>query len=85
MSFDAALVKEQGITFAVVLVKNHVFNSTTSKSEAVDSFHPYFPGTPIVIARQRNGNMEYYGRKDIVNFLSNLHHSQLPWKKYSLR
>jgi hypothetical protein len=85
MSFDAALVKEQGITFAVVLVRSHVFNSTASRDEALESFGPHFPGVPIILARQRNHNMEYYGREDIVKFLAKIHHSQLPWKRYSVR
>lgn len=83
MQFDAAVVKEQGVKFAVVMVKSHVFNNTASKNEAINSFSSYFPAMPIVIARETRGTVEYAGRKDIVNFLANLHPSQLPWKRYS--
>jgi hypothetical protein len=82
MQFDAALVNEQGVKFAVVMVKSHVFSSTTSKNEAIDSFYPHF-GVPIIIARERGGSLEYFGRKNIVKFLSSVHSSQLPWKRYS--
>lgn len=85
MTFDAALVEEQGVTFAVVLVKKHVFNFITSKMDAISSFRPYFPGAHIILARQQPGGMEYYGDEDIVAFLSNIHSSQLPWKRYSRR
>jgi hypothetical protein len=31
MSFDAALVREQGVTFAVVVVKGHVVSYDSSR------------------------------------------------------
>ncbi len=83
MTFDAALVKEQGVTFAVVLVKSHMFNFITSKKDAISTYRPYFPGVRIILARQQPGGMEYYGDNKIVAFLSSIHHSQLPWKRYS--
>jgi len=80
--FDAAVIKEQGVTFAVVAVKRHVFNTNSSLNEAKTSFQPYFPGMPVVLMRQdSHGRSEYYGRQDLVKFLSHVHPSRMPWRR----
>jgi len=43
MSFDAALVREQGITFAVVVVKGHVISSDSSRGRRCSAFGVHFP------------------------------------------
>jgi len=84
MSFDAALVREQGVTFAVVVVKGHVVNSTSSRTEAMTSFRMQFPGVPVVLmAQDGRGRPTYWGRTDIVKFLANVPVNALPWKRYS--
>lgn len=84
MQLEGAIIKEQGQTFAIVIVKSYVLNSN-SKDSASQEFAKYFPGMPIILmAQNSNGIPTYYGRRDIVDFLSNLHISQIPWKKYTL-
>lgn len=84
MQFDAALVKEQGVTFAVVVVKKHVVNSLHESQKAIASFSQSFPNTPIILMGQdARGVPTFRGRRDIVNFLSRVHVSRLPWKRYS--
>lgn len=84
MTFDGALVKEQGITFAVVAVKSYVTQSTQQANEAIDGFARFFPGVPVILMSQNyDGRANYYGRRDIVNFLSRISAYQLPWKKYT--
>jgi hypothetical protein len=79
---DYALVKEQGVTFAVVIVKNHVMQNQSSKEDAIESFRHYFPQVPIILMSQNiRGVPQYYGRKDIVQFLSKIDHRRLPWKR----
>lgn len=81
---QGAVITEQGVTFAIVIVKSHVFNTSTSREEAIEAFSRYFPSMPIVLMRQDSrGTPEYFGRKDIVSFLSNIHPSQIPWKEYT--
>lgn len=83
MQIEGAIIKEQGQTFAIVIVKSHVLNSN-NKDLASQEFSKYFPEMPIIlIAQNSNGTPTYYGRKDIVAFLSKLHVSQIPWKKYT--
>lgn len=82
MQLEGAIIKEQGQTFAIVIVKSHVLNST-ERDDAAKQFSRYFPNMPIILMAQNSkGIPTYYGRKDIVDFLSNLHLSQIHWKKY---
>lgn len=83
MQLEGAIIKEQGQSFAIVIVKSHVLNSN-ERDSARQEFSKYFPGMPIILmAQNSSGTPTYYGRKDIVDFLSKLHISQIPWKKYT--
>lgn len=83
MQLEGAIIKEQGQTFAIVIVKPQVLNST-ERDVTAQQFSIYFPGMPIILMAQNSrGIPTYYGRKDIVAFLSNLHISQIPWKRYT--
>lgn len=83
--FQGAVIKEQGITFAIVIVKSHVLNSQTESEKTAQTFGGVFPGMPIVLMAQNSrGVPTYWGRKDIVKFLGNLHISQIPWNEYTL-
>lgn len=84
MSIDAALVREHGVTFAVVVVKAHVVASESSRDEAAASFAAKFPGVPIVLmAQDGRGRPTYWGRSDIVRFLARVPFQRLPWKRWS--
>jgi hypothetical protein len=84
MQFDGAVVKEQGVVFAIVIVKQSATQNSTSSNEARDAFQGYFPGMPLVLASQdAAGRFTYQGRKDIVAFLAQLDPRRIPWKKYT--
>lgn len=84
MNFDGAVIKEQGVTFAIVVVKPHVIQNSFTADKARESFSRYFPGMPIILMAQNSrGIPTYQGRKDIVKFLSNIHPSRIPWKHYT--
>lgn len=83
MYFDGALVKEQGVTFAIVIVKPSVLTSR-DREEIRDSFSSVFPNVPIILmAQDVRGTPTYHGRRDIVNFLSKIDHGRIPWKRYN--
>ncbi len=83
-SLDAALVKEQGVTFAVVAVQSGT-TSSNRRDAACTEFSRSFNGAPVVLMEQdSSGRPRYYGRTDLVKFCSNLHVEQLPWKRWSL-
>ncbi|OIM97948.1 hypothetical protein BFR57_09485 [Idiomarina sp. MD25a] len=84
MKFQGAVIKEQGVTFAIVVVKKHILDSPHQSEEAISTFMPLFPGMPVVLMAQGSrGIPEYRGRTDIVNFLANVHPSQIPWQEYT--
>jgi hypothetical protein len=86
MQIDAALVKEQGQSFAVVVVdRNMAFKTDQAKREAQASFAHLFPGVPIVLMWQDSqGTPTYWGRPDIAKFLASINLQQVPWKRYTV-
>lgn len=81
---QGAVIKEQGVTFAITVVKKHILNSQTQCQQAAQSFQHLFPDMPIVLMGQDSrGTPSYWGRKDIVNFMGNIHPNRIPWKEYT--
>lgn len=82
MEFDGAVIKEQGVTFAIAVVKPFVLNSS-SREQVRSSFVPFFGNIPIILmAQNTHGIPTYNGRRDIVHFLANVHPARIPWKHY---
>jgi hypothetical protein len=85
MTIDGAVVTEQGVKFAIVVVQNHILNSQQQSNEAQNSFRTIFPGMPVILMGQdTHGTPQYYGREDIVQFLANIDISRIPWMKYTV-
>jgi hypothetical protein len=85
MRIQGAVIKEQGVTFAIVVVKRHVVDNSREASRAIHSFRPVFPGLPIVLmAQDSRGVPTYYGRQDVARFLANVPMSAIPWKEYTI-
>ena len=79
MQIDGAVIKEQGVTFAIVVVKQSAMHSNPL------TFSRLFPGMPVVLMSQdSHGIPTYRGRPDIVNFLANIDPSRIPWKRYTV-
>ena len=86
MQFEGALLKEQGVKFAIVIVKPYVLQNTFEADDARRSFAPFFePGIPIILmAQDSRGVPTYQGRRDIVKFLASIDHRRIPWKRYTV-
>src|SRR5690606_27613400 len=70
MRIQAALVREQGVRFAVVVVKRSALNDHSSRDGLRARFARVFSGVPVVLmAQDHRGTPTYYGRTDIVRFL----------------
>lgn len=83
-SFEGAVVTEQGVTFAIVVVKHHVTQSSHESDRVRESFQPHFPGLHVVLASQDSrGTFRYQGRKDLASFLASIDASRIPWRKYT--
>lgn len=79
----AAIVKEQGNVFTVIMVKQGYANQQTLNSYTQSM--PHNLPRPIVLAEQSASGTRYFGHPNIVNFLSSIYAEQLPWKEYSLQ
>lgn len=87
MRITGAVIKEQGVTFGVVLMRRTAFANVTSRRQfhATAQGLPMFRGIPLVVAAQdHRGRTTYWGRHDLVRFLGSLLVEQLPWKEYTL-
>ena len=85
MRFQGAVVREQGQTFAIVIVQRHVVDDRSEAANAIASFSPVFPGLPVVLmAQDSSGRPTYYGRQDISRFLANVPLRAIPWQDYTL-
>jgi hypothetical protein len=83
VKITGALVQEQNVRFAVVLVKSQIMISIDREQMAEQS-RRYFPGYNIVLMSQDSrGNPTFYGRRDIVRFLQNVPVNAFPWKEYT--
>ncbi len=85
MRIQGAVIREQGQTFAVVVVKQHVIDNSSTAADAMAGFAPVFPGMPIVLMAQDNsGRPKYYGRRDISQFLASVPLQRIPWREYTI-
>lgn len=86
MKIQGAVVREQGVTFAVVTVKKHVVGNRIQANDIIYSLRPVFPGLPVILmAQDSRGTPTYYGRSDIARFLASVPLSAIPWKEYGIR
>ena len=85
MVIDAALVREQGQTFAVVVVRQGIIGNRAEADRAQGAYAPAFDFVPVILMEQDSrGRPTYYGRDDIVRFLSNIDFRRLPWSQWTL-
>jgi hypothetical protein len=86
MRIQGATIREQGVTFAIIIVKPHVIDMRTRADETICSLQDAFSSMPIILMSQNyRGIPRYYGRHDIVNMLKNVPTQCIPWKEYDVR
>lgn len=79
--WQIALVREQGVSFGVALVRDHVLNNTSERDGLMQALSVHL-GQPVVLLGERQHRL--FGRQDIVRFLRNVHPSRLPWRTVTL-
>ena len=85
MKMRAAVIQEQGVTFAVVHVNSSVTNYTSKSIYTRRELQKLFPGLPVILmSLDSNGSPHFYGRKDIVSFLQSIRLDQIPWRSFDL-
>lgn len=86
MKGHVALVREQGVEFAVVAVKPHVLaKPKPQKDDLVSAYSLEFGVPAVLMAQDARGRATYYGRRDLVNFLFHVLVEQLPWREFTIR
>jgi len=84
MQFEGAVIREQGVTFAVVIVQKHVVDNHFEADGAIQSLGSVFPGMPVVLmAQDTGGRPTYYGRRDISQFMASVPLQAIPWRRYN--
>ena len=67
MTIHGAVIIEQGVTFAIVAVRQSVTQYTVRITQMRQALSVYFPNMPIILMSQdSSGTPHFYGRKDIV-------------------
>jgi hypothetical protein len=85
MKFQGAVVKEQGVTFGIVVVTPQVLQTDYATDEMIQFGKRAFGPIPIVLmAQDSRGRPSYKGRPDIVKFLASIDYHRIPWKEYTL-
>jgi hypothetical protein len=85
MKIHGAVVIEQGVTFAIIVVKRSAMNADGVARETRAIFQGLFPGLPMVLASQDEyGDFEYQGREDLVSFLVSIQAWRIPWMEYTV-
>jgi len=83
--FEGAVIREKGVTFAVVIGRQSVLQNNTDADRAIQSFQPVFPGIPVVLmAQDGRGRPTYFGRRDLSQFMANVPLRAVPWRRYTL-
>ena len=85
MKFQGALIKEQNVTFGIVIVKPCVLDNP-SEAASMRAFvvRAFGPVPIILMAQNARGIPTYSGRRDIVNFLAKVPLQAIPWREYTL-
>jgi hypothetical protein len=81
---QGAVIKEQGVTFAVVIVKRNVIRDTSRAGDVMNALRPVFKVPIVLMAQDSRGIPEYYGRRDIAKFMASVPIEAVPWKEYTI-
>lgn len=85
MRFEAALINEQGVTFAVIPVKDHVLQSHNEADKMIRNFgQKAFPSIPVILMGKKFGRTMFHGRPDIAKFLASIPITSIPWKTFTI-
>lgn len=84
-TFDGAVISEQGVNFAIAVVRGPILQQPAARDQAVAEFSAVFGGLPTVLMAQNpRGVPTYWGRPDLVNFLASVPMNAIPWQRYTI-
>ncbi len=80
-NWQVALVREQGVEFGVVCVRDSVIDNHSQRDEILRWWGAHLGRPVALMGAQRHGA---YGRKDIVGWLQSVDPSRPPWRQMSV-
>ncbi|MEE6717013.1 hypothetical protein [Schleiferilactobacillus harbinensis] len=83
MKLFGAVVKEQGVSFTIIQVKHGYLNQVTLNQLQREA--PVNMPRPVILAESSSSGLRYFGRPDVVRFLSNISADQIPWQEFDVR
>lgn len=79
ITFKGAVLREQGVTFAIVRVTQDVLDGPDVEGVR-GSFAHLFHGLPVILmALDRRGKSNFHDRRDIARFLSTVRSGTIDW------
>jgi hypothetical protein len=85
MEFEGAVIKEQGITFGVVVVKPNVLSNSGEADRLIACFEPILGVRPVVLmAQDRTGTPSFYGRHDVATFMAKVPVAGVRWRRFTV-
>jgi hypothetical protein len=73
-----AVIKEQGVTFVIVVVKAYVIQSTIQAQNTRAALEREY-GCSVVL--WGDDDRYRYGNPNLVNFLANVSSDRIPWRR----
>ncbi len=83
MIFQGSVIKEQGMTFAIVVVRQDTINNEDEANNTIELFTQFFE-LPVVLMAQNDGTPLYFGKEEFVTILKPIPLEKIPWQKYSI-
>ena len=80
-TWQVALVREQGVEFGVILVRDYVLDNPSERADILSAWMRQL-GRPVALVGDHRHRA--YGRRDIVDWLATVHPSQLPWRRITI-
>jgi hypothetical protein len=85
MQIIGSIIRERGVTFAVVRVDGNRVCTQAQADEAIFDLSRLFRGLPVVLmAVSSHHTPTYWGRDDLARFMSRVHPSRVPWRTYTV-
>jgi hypothetical protein len=84
IDLHAAMIKEQGVVFAIVLVRPNVLRSRPETENLIRFLTPAFGTRPVILMGFSADRVDFAGRPDIVQFLETVDPYTLGFAPYQL-
>jgi len=85
MKILGSVITEQDITFVIVQVKYSIINSELMRDNIMKMLRKKFVKDPIILmSKDIKGRPTFWGREDIVKYLSKVQVNEYKWKEYNI-